>query len=76
MSRRQRLAIMMALALLGAGAVVGLRAQTPAVPGMDSSFRVLFWERRGLDLLVQVGLMLVGALGIVALLPTARRDGE
>jgi len=36
---------------------------------MGMSFRALFWGDRALDLLVQTGLILVGALGIAALLP-------
>lgn len=35
----------------------------------EGSFRQWFWESRRLDLVVQVGLIFVGALGITALLP-------
>ncbi|MBN1877373.1 MAG: hypothetical protein JXA33_24325 [Anaerolineae bacterium] len=37
--------------------------------GVEDAFRAWFWERRGLDLAVQVGLIFTGALGIAALLP-------
>ena len=35
----------------------------------DAAFRAWFWERRTLDLLVQVALIFAGALGVAALLP-------
>jgi hypothetical protein len=38
------------------------------------SFRALFWGDRALDLLVQTGLILVGALGIAALLPRGSEE--
>jgi hypothetical protein len=41
-----------------------------------ASFRALFWQARALDLIVQAGLIVVGALGIVALLPTAKERDE
>lgn len=41
-----------------------------------SAFRAFFWNARALDLLVQMGLTLVGALGIVALLPTLKEYDE
>jgi hypothetical protein len=40
----------------------------------DGSFREWFWERRGLDLVAQVGLIFAGALGIAALLPREKED--
>jgi hypothetical protein len=40
-----------------------------SVATIGVSFRALFWHDRALDLLVQSGLILVGALGIAALLP-------
>jgi hypothetical protein len=41
---------------------------------VDASFREWFWERRGLDLVAQVGLIFAGALGIAALLPREEED--
>ena len=38
------------------------------------SFRQWFWENRGLDLAVQVGLIFGGALGIATLLPRSKED--
>jgi hypothetical protein len=46
---------------------------TAATPS-TMQFRALFWGDRALDLVVQAGLILVGALGIAALLP--RRSEE
>jgi len=44
----------------------------PSVEG--ASFRQGFWERRGLDLVAQIGLIDVGALGLAALLPMKDED--
>jgi hypothetical protein len=57
--------------LLSIGWLVGSRLAMPAAAG-DLSFRALLWNTRALDLMVQAGLTLVGALGIVALLPTVK----
>lgn len=38
-------------------------------------FRTWFWEKRGLDLIVQVLLVFAGALGIAAILPVEDEDG-
>jgi hypothetical protein len=46
----------------------------PPPTGGGESFRSLFWEVRGLDLLAQVALVLTGALGIAALLPRDREE--
>lgn len=35
----------------------------------DLDLQIWFWERRGLDLVVQVLLVFAGALGIAAILP-------
>ncbi len=41
------------------------------------AFRSWFWTYRSLDLLVQVGLILAGALGVAAILPGSReKEGE
>jgi hypothetical protein len=41
----------------------------------EDGFRVWFWEKRGLDLVVQVLLVFAGALGIAAILPVEDEDG-
>jgi hypothetical protein len=61
--------------LLSVGWLVGSRLAVPMAEG-DSTFRTLLWDTRALDLMVQVGLTLVGALGIVALLPTLKERDE
>jgi hypothetical protein len=38
------------------------------------TFRQWLWAHRSLDLVVQAGLILVGALGIAALLPRSKED--
>jgi hypothetical protein len=40
----------------------------------DDGFRTWFWEKRSLDLVVQVMLVFAGALGIAALLPGEDQD--
>lgn len=40
----------------------------------DEGFRAWFWEKRGLDLVVQVVLVFAGALGIAAILPVEDED--
>ena len=68
--------ILAALLLAGgliAGRLAGLGGTVPAAVAPEQGFGIVFWERRGLDLLVQVGLILSSALGIAALLP---REGQ
>ncbi|MEA3407922.1 MAG: hypothetical protein U9R48_07575 [Chloroflexota bacterium] len=66
--------IAIALGLLFAGMFLGQTFQEPPQDIPQSSFRHWFWEGRSLDLIVQVGLIFVGALGISALLPRGRED--
>ena len=40
----------------------------------EEGFRAWFWEKRGLDLVVQVVLVFAGALGITAILPVEEDD--
>ena len=40
----------------------------------ESDFRTWFWEKRGLDLIVQVLLVFAGVLGIAAILPVEDED--
>ena len=58
--------------LLVGGLLVGQQFMPPPPDGKGASesaaFRQWMWESRGLDLVVQVGLIFVGALGIAALL--------
>jgi hypothetical protein len=65
------------LVLLIVGLLLGQRllgAQSgESSPREAIAFRQWLWESRGLDLAVQVGLILTGALAIAALLP---REGE
>jgi hypothetical protein len=76
MKREYFVWIIVIVALLFTGWLIG--KLTLAKSGTDTvngdAFRTWFWERRGLDLAVQVGLLFAGALGITALLP--ERDEE
>ncbi len=57
--------------LVGGLAVGRWLAPSPSIDagGTDAGFRTWFWERRTLDLLVQIGLIFAGALGVAAILP-------
>ena len=74
--RRER--IVWAAAVGGLLLVGFLIGQSTAVSQPDASdtFRAWLWEHRGLDLLTQVGLILVGALGVAAILPRHRDNHE
>ncbi len=59
--------------LLIIGLLVGQWLWAPMEEPPADSFRVWWWERRELDVVAQVGLIFVGALGIAALMPA---EGE
>ena len=45
------------------------------VPTQEANvFRETLWQERQLDLLVQAGLIIAGALGVAALLPSEEED--
>ncbi|MFH1084931.1 MAG: hypothetical protein V1772_04130 [Chloroflexota bacterium] len=54
--------------LLAIGLLVSYLRPGPGAPG-GTPVGALLWHGRGLDLVVQLGLLLVGALGIRAMLP-------
>jgi hypothetical protein len=58
--------------LLSLSAILGSRAIVTTSEESVATFRSFLWNARALDLLVQMGLTLVGAFGIVALLPTPK----
>lgn len=58
---------LIAIFLLAAGALV-LPAGVPAPAGAELSFSATLWEQRGLDALVQVGLIFAGTLGVLGVL--------
>ncbi|MCK4962404.1 MAG: hypothetical protein KAS19_07950 [Anaerolineales bacterium] len=62
--------------LLVAGLLIGQQFMAPPDDARVDSFRQWFWESRSLDLVAQVGLIFVGALGIAALLPKGKGDDE
>ena len=92
MSRERLALVIVVVAVVAAGSVIGHQALArsdaagsvvlPAYAdgeqgGMASeTFRRSFWGNRGLDIAVQVGLVFVAALGIAALLPRPGEDGE
>ena len=41
----------------------------------DGGFSQWFWEKRSLDLVIQIALVFAGALGIAAILPIEENDG-
>jgi hypothetical protein len=62
--------------LLIVGLLIGQQFLAPPDDAHVGSFRWWFWESRSLDLVAQVGLIFVGALGIAALLPRSRENEE
>lgn len=76
MRRRFPSSVVLLIVLLGVGLMAGRWLWTPSDLPPPSSFRVWWWERRELDLAVQVGLVFAGALGIAALLPPEKERTE
>lgn len=73
MNRERALQVAVVAILLIAGLLIGslFNASPQDVPTTAASnvFREWFWEQRSLDLMVQVTLIFVGALGVAAVLP-------
>ncbi|HOU11701.1 MAG TPA: hypothetical protein PKZ84_01170 [Anaerolineae bacterium] len=73
MSRERILQIGIVAALLVAGMLVGwvfkVAPEEATSTAASNVFREWFWEQRSLDLLIQVTLIFVGALGVAAVLP-------
>jgi len=73
MNHERALQVGVILILLLAGLLVGryFTAIPEDMPATADSnvFREWFWEQRNLDLMVQVALIFVGALGVAAVLP-------
>lgn len=64
----RRLAVALVLLLLAAAGALVLPARAPAPPVVEAPFSTVLWEQRGLDTLVQIGLIFAGALGVLGLL--------
>ena len=62
--------------LLVIGLLIGRQFLAPPDDAQIAPFRQWFWESRSLDLVAQVGLIFVGALGIAALLPRDKEENE
>lgn len=63
------------LVILTAGWLLFRALNSPeSVSTADDGFRAWFWEKRGLDLVVQMILVFAGALGIAAILPREDED--
>lgn len=70
MKRNQVLVLVLVTTLLIAGLLFFRTLNSEAIrPVTDDGFRAWFWEKRGLDLVVQIVLVFAGALGIAAILP-------
>lgn len=73
MSRERALQIGVIIILLITGMLVGwyfsVAPEDASATAASNIFREGFWEQRSLDLLVQVTLIFVGALGVAAVLP-------
>lgn len=64
------------IALLAFGLLMGRWFWTSSDLSQAASFRVWWWGHRELDIAVQVGLVLAGALGIAALMPPEGEETE
>lgn len=58
----------LALVAMGLVAWFTLPSADPATAVSEPSFSVMLWEQRGLDVLVQIGLIFSGVLGILGIL--------
>ena len=76
MKKRTLKAIIAIMVLLTVGWLLFgvINQDMPVVDDADDDFRTWFWEKRGLDLVVQVILVFAGALGIAAILPVEDED--
>jgi len=74
MGRDRLLQAMIVATLLLAGWMLGRHFLPAPANEATAQFRLWFWEDRSLDLAVQAALILVGALGAAALLPSDRED--
>ena len=66
---------LLVVGLLAAGAALAYLRPDSSVEA-QTPFRQLLWEGRRSDLAIQLGLMLVGAFGIRALLPSSTDDED
>lgn len=57
-----------ALIAMGLVAWFALATAEPVAPVAEPSFSIMLWEQRGLDVLVQIGLIFAGVLGILGIL--------
>lgn len=75
MKKNTIILIIAVLVLLTGGWLLfkALNGSAPAA-GAEDGFRAWFWEKRGLDIIVQVILVFAGALGIAAILPVEDED--
>ena len=76
MDRERFLGMVGVAILLLIGWMLGRHVMPAPVSDATAQFRLWFWEDRSLDLAVQAALILVGALGTAALLPSDREDRE
>jgi hypothetical protein len=77
MKRRILLNLLIIFVLLTAGLFLfrlNNDLSPPAVATEPTGFRVWFWEKRSLDLIVHVLLIFGGVLGIAAILPIEGAD--
>ena len=68
------LTAMVLVILIGGWLLFRTLNSPPTASAADDGFRAWFWEKRGLDLVVQVILVFAGALGIAAILPVEDED--
>lgn len=74
--KKNTIIIIIAVLVILMGGLFLFRALNGSAPaeGAEDGFRAWFWEKRGLDIIVQVILVFAGALGIAAILPVEEED--
>jgi hypothetical protein len=77
-TRERALWLFAVVALLAGGWLVArtMGQPSPTAEPVESGFREWLWSRRALDLALQIGLILAGALGVAAILPDERDEED
>lgn len=75
--KNKLLAVVVVLLLLSLGWLLFRVINSDASAAIEEDgFRSWFWEKRSLDLIVQMVLVFAGALGITAILPVEDEDAR
>jgi hypothetical protein len=79
MTRERAFSLFLVVALLAGGWLMARAfggGEALVAEPAEADFREWLWSRRALDLMVQIGLILAGALGVAAILPDEREEND